>query len=245
MSLFYDQGVRYSLAHRQQFDDVISRMGVTDHLKVLDAGCGTGAFEDRLCQLGQEVRVIGLDLSWRMLKQAVSKDYGCLCAPMFCQCSLDQPLPIIDSSVDCVVCINTLFSIASRDHILNEFCRVLKDDGSLLVVDPIRERSMSVNALAHQYFEVGKSDKTEAAKLLLHFIVRLPVIIIILTMNQLLNVWALKGEIKLLKHDEVAMLLEQNDFGNISLSTTMAGQCWIASSQKKASNKQQVHSFHY
>ncbi|MBI5074122.1 MAG: methyltransferase domain-containing protein [Nitrospirae bacterium] len=100
---------------------------------VLDVGTGTGRFPAVL--LGNPLftgRIIGLDISPNMLKQASIKlaKYGSRAV------SLNQPalaLPFPEGTFDVVSCLETIELLPDRHAHLSEFYRVMKPGGILMI----------------------------------------------------------------------------------------------------------------
>ena len=96
-------------------------------LKILDAGCGSGAALKYLSKFGN---VIGVDISDEALRFA--KKRGKV------RKANVSSLPFNDSSFDVVVCLDVLFHqwIINDMKAISEFSRVLKKDGILLMREP-------------------------------------------------------------------------------------------------------------
>jgi 2-polyprenyl-6-hydroxyphenyl methylase/3-demethylubiquinone-9 3-methyltransferase len=94
--------------------------------RVLDLGCGKGRFALRL--QAQGARVIGLDLSGAMLREASGLDRIRATA---------RRLPLADHSFDAVVAVEVFEHLppAGVDCVLAEALRVLKPSGILAIVD--------------------------------------------------------------------------------------------------------------
>ena len=88
---------------------------------VLDCGCGYGAFYN----LTKDFNTIYLDISLNLLKKFKIKERKV--------CGNILNLPFKDNTFDLVLCINVLEHV---DYLksLNEICRVLKNNGHLIVV---------------------------------------------------------------------------------------------------------------
>lgn len=100
---------------------------------LLDAGCGTGNLIQRVRQHFPNLDVTGFDSSPHMLARARSKlgDHVRLA-----EADLNQPLALADDSFDCVCCINTLYALQSPESALQEFNRLLRLNGKLILVTP-------------------------------------------------------------------------------------------------------------
>lgn len=99
---------------------------------VLDVACGTGELERRLLDRWPGLRILGADLSFGMLDQAVSKEHrhrvGWLQAE-----SIRLPFP--EESFDCCICANSFHYFRSPHACLAEIRRVLRPAGTLILVD--------------------------------------------------------------------------------------------------------------
>ena len=98
---------------------------------VLEAGCGTGHWLDRLAQ--RRVSLTGLDLSAGMLRQARRK----LPAARLVRGRAEE-LPWKAGVFDRIVCIHALHHFSDRDRFITEARRVLRPRGALMVagLDP-------------------------------------------------------------------------------------------------------------
>ncbi len=120
-SAFLNMGY-YSTVARAMSD--ICRKHVGDTAIVLDAGCGEGYYSQFFCRDGMSV--FGIDMSKFATDAAskrLSKDTG---KNFFFAAASVFDIPVTDSSCDAVI--NVFAPCAEK-----EFCRVLKDDGILLV----------------------------------------------------------------------------------------------------------------
>jgi ubiquinone/menaquinone biosynthesis C-methylase UbiE len=112
--------------------------------QILSIGCGTGELETRLVELGHQV--IGVDLSYQMLKRA--SDRG-LNIPVQANACL---LPFSSTCFDIVLMLESLGHLTLRDA-FQEAARVLRQDGRLLIT------TYSGKTEAHpQYTKYGISD---------------------------------------------------------------------------------------
>lgn len=103
--------------------------GVGSAATVLDAGCGPGL---TLTALPGEVRTVGLDFSTEQLALAANRVPGAdLVAGEL------TPLPFGDSQFDGVVSLGALMHVPNADQptVLDEFVRVLRPGGRVLVSD--------------------------------------------------------------------------------------------------------------
>ena len=94
----------------------------------LDAACGTGRFAEFLAARGHQV--IGVDSSPDMLARARRR----VPAGGFGLAALDQ-LPLLDDSLDVIVCALALVHVLRLQPVLAEFARVLRPGGDLVISD--------------------------------------------------------------------------------------------------------------
>jgi 23S rRNA (guanine745-N1)-methyltransferase len=96
-------------------------------LEVLDSGCGTGYYLERILAALPHTRALELDVSVDAVAAAVrATGQPGLVADVW------RPLPVRDDRADVVLCV-----FAPRNS--PEFARVLRDGGSLVVVTPAAE----------------------------------------------------------------------------------------------------------
>ncbi|SDM84340.1 Methyltransferase domain-containing protein [Halogranum gelatinilyticum] len=99
-----------------------------DGRRVLDAGCGSGVFSEALATNGAEV--VGVDVSEQMVQQARER----VPDATFVQGDLGEPLVFLDDdSVDAVLCQHVFSHLETLTTPLDEFARVLRDGGTLVV----------------------------------------------------------------------------------------------------------------
>ena len=99
---------------------------------VLDAGCGTGKFLNIIESNSKEY--IGIDLSDKQLEKARLKSNN---NSRFI-CSNLSNIPLEDKSIDLIVStwvLGTIIDINERNNVLSELKRVLKDNGTIILVE--------------------------------------------------------------------------------------------------------------
>ena len=131
-----DSGYRRKIQPPEQ---MVERSGIKKGMKVLDLGCGSGAFTPFVARaVGEKGKVYALDIQPAMLRQLERK--------------LSQPanrdiknikliegnayeLPFDDASLDLVYMVTVLQEISDRNRALAEVRRVLKPGGFLAVTE--------------------------------------------------------------------------------------------------------------
>lgn len=114
---------------------IVSATGIRGGDSVLDLGCGTGTLAILMAErVGPEGRVVGIDLSPRMLATARRKGSG---SNLTFREANAEALPYPDASFDVVTATYTLHEMPrqARANALRECRRVLKPEGRLVVVD--------------------------------------------------------------------------------------------------------------
>ncbi|MBX2866769.1 methyltransferase domain-containing protein [Candidatus Kaiserbacteria bacterium] len=99
---------------------------------ILDAGCGTGNVTHLLTQVTDEITAI--DQAQEMLSRARAKCAGETVS--FKQVDLDEVLPFQGDTFGAIVCVNVLYAVKNPAETLAEFYRILRPEGTLVLVTP-------------------------------------------------------------------------------------------------------------
>jgi len=103
---------------------------ITEHNRVLDAGCGDGVFGEMLIQRKQ-CAVVGLDVSGYARTRAQERGLEVLA----CNIS-EEPFPVAAASFDAVTLLCCLEHIFDPAHALREAARAVKPGGKVLATLP-------------------------------------------------------------------------------------------------------------
>ncbi len=125
--------------------------------RVLDAGCGTGAYTSWLVEQGADV--LGIDGSEEMLSHAIEAVGD---RARFEQADLGAPLDFLDTdSFDGIVCALALSYVKEWDQVLSEFARILTSGGFLVLSTghPV-DQFPPENDEAENYFEIEMLTKS-------------------------------------------------------------------------------------
>jgi ubiquinone/menaquinone biosynthesis C-methylase UbiE len=127
----YDQ--RWSRYITQTLTFLKSSASIPPHAAVLDIGCGTGQFERLVLREHPEQRMVGVDLSEKMLEIA---QQNCRAYPnvAFCIASASA-LPFRDHSFDVAISASALHYFDQPEVSLAEMRRVVKPGGSVVILD--------------------------------------------------------------------------------------------------------------
>ena len=123
----------------RDLDQTVSKqtLGRLRFNSILEIGCGTGKNTALLTRIGN--RVLALDLSVGMLKQARQKDdFTTVC---FAVADITRSWPCRDKAVELIVCNLVLEHVRDLSHIFGESFRVLETGGRLFVCElhPFRQ----------------------------------------------------------------------------------------------------------
>lgn len=152
---FLDSDYRRTL---QPPDKLIQRSGIRPGMRVLEVGCGSGAYTTFVARaVGPAGRVYGLDIQPDMLRQIRNK----LTRPENQDIAIDlihgsaYELPLADASLDVAYVVTVLQEIPDRERALREVRRVLKSGGTLAVTEflpdpdyPLRSTTVKIGAEA-------------------------------------------------------------------------------------------------
>jgi len=107
---------------------------------MLDVGCGTGTLLSLMASDEHSERLVGLDFSREMLSRAAAKFAGAERAARFFAINADaERLPLADASFDVVTCCNSFHHYPHQRRALDEFARVLRPGGILILIDGFRD----------------------------------------------------------------------------------------------------------
>jgi ubiquinone/menaquinone biosynthesis C-methylase UbiE len=115
------------LVKKVETDLILDLLQPSPGERLLDAGCGTGIFTADILERGPGI--VGLDLSWPMLRKAKAKGFARL---EFLQGDLRR-LPFSDGSFDKTVSITALEFIENGKQAIDELFRVTKEKGAVVV----------------------------------------------------------------------------------------------------------------
>jgi ubiquinone/menaquinone biosynthesis C-methylase UbiE len=106
--------------------------------RVLDVGCGTGVFAEKMRSALPNAEVWGVDLVSAMLKGGRSR-WKAHCGRIVPIQGDSERLPFADWAFDAVTCANSFHHYPRQEMAVAEFRRVLRPGGSLLLVDGHRD----------------------------------------------------------------------------------------------------------
>lgn len=141
--------------HNAYYDrpNTLKLIGDVEGKTVLDAACGPGKYAEILIEKG--ATLTGFDISPRMVELAKERNKN---RGEFFAHDLSQPMGMLENeSFDTVVCALALHYLEDWNTTMQEFCRVLKPNGALVI-------SMEHPFFEHLYFKSKKYFEVEAVK---------------------------------------------------------------------------------
>ena len=138
----------YDLLLPQAYSDSFKRLAKSIHTGkdyvLLDAGCGSGVFLNYI-NLNNRSTYIGVDLLMSGVSNArIKRRFKSLLNRVYFVLSdISKPLPMGNQSVDIIVAHFSLYTIdtGKRKFIFKEFRRLLRKEGTLILVEPSTEYS--------------------------------------------------------------------------------------------------------
>jgi SAM-dependent methyltransferase len=138
--------------------EIIENKSITKPIKMLNIGCGTGGTIELLSRHSKEL--VNIDVSKEAIKYMKKGGHKATHVN-------GTRLPFKENTFDMIVALDVLEHIKDEDLALNEWLRVLKKDGSLLITVPAHKWLWSGhdNSLEHfrRYSKKSLTDKIESA----------------------------------------------------------------------------------
>lgn len=115
-------------------DQLVKLANLVDGEVILDVACGLGGLIQRLNEQFSQLCITGINIDYRQLERCHQIHAQRGNSLRWIEANACQ-LPVPDSSVDAVFCVEAMFHFASRRQFLKEANRVLKPGGRLVVSD--------------------------------------------------------------------------------------------------------------
>jgi ubiquinone/menaquinone biosynthesis C-methylase UbiE len=206
--------VNHFPAYEGMMKDVLAEVKFDKGISILDAGCGTGNFEERI--QSQNINIEGIDYSQLMINKASKKLKG-QSNFIFKQCNLEKELPYSGDKFDYIVCINTIHVIENYNALLKEFNRILKSGGKILMVVPRREFNV-LNILKENIRLTLRNNPIKIFKVILLVLLFFPIIGLIASVENQFS----------LNHEEALLKI----FSEVRIKKTYADQSLLISAIK-------------
>ena len=127
----------YAMIKRKEITmDVIDRYSDNRILQVLDVGCGPGIVMEAIASRGH--KIVGIDISENMLKEARQKMLAYTCKENVCFQGDIEDLPFDNQSFDAIISLAVLQYLPDDHRSLLEMSRVIKKEGVIIICLPNR-----------------------------------------------------------------------------------------------------------
>lgn len=130
--------------YQDMLDEVVRELDLSPGMRVLDAGCGTGALAEHAARVCPDVEWVGVDLSPAMLRIAQRK------RPWppgfsFCQANIDDYLSSDSRGFDRIASVNVIWTLPDPQATFARMTKALKPDGGMVHTTPrLRFRAQSI-----------------------------------------------------------------------------------------------------
>src|SRR5262245_876138 len=121
------------LSFEREYALVVAASRLSGARRVLDLACGPGIYARRLSHDAPAATIVGMDLSWPMLRYAARKSRASNLANLTLVRGDATNLPFPDSAFDAVNCCGALHLFPDVGRVLREVHRVLRDRGRFTV----------------------------------------------------------------------------------------------------------------
>lgn len=115
-------------------ETVLTDVGVSENISIIDLCCGDGLFTESMCQLVSPNKVWALDLDEHLLKQAENRCAKYTNFQAILGNAMDLPRQI-NEPVDYVFMANTFHGVPNKAELSQVICDILKKGGRFTVVN--------------------------------------------------------------------------------------------------------------
>lgn len=145
ISQFTKQAIPFAelLGHMDSIQMLIEMSKVTGKDSVLDVACGPGMVACEFAKIAHHVT--GIDITQKMIEQAKKRQKELNLDNLSWDVGTVLPLPYKDETFSVVVTRYSFHHFLDQQAVLNEICRVCKQDGTILIADPVLSKE-NVNA---------------------------------------------------------------------------------------------------
>jgi SAM-dependent methyltransferase len=120
--------------YQDMLDEVVAALDLRPGMRVLDAGCGTGALEARLVQRHPDVEVVSVDASPAMLARARQRSWSV--SSRFVAGDIDDFLTKEKGQFDRVVSVNLIWALADPRRTIEHMANCLAQGGRMVHTTP-------------------------------------------------------------------------------------------------------------
>ena len=216
--------------YQEMLDEVVTALDLRPGMRVLDAGCGTGALEARLAQRHPDVEVVAVDASSAMLARARRRTWAV--SPRFVDGTIDDFLASEGGHFDRVVSVNVIWALGDPGRTIGHLADALAPGGRMVHTTPRWRFRFDVIVARHLRRARGVRGWLRALGLLPALVVagllNLALVARVLTTNR---AWRDRSR---WQADGLARLFSRPDLGAVAIRLTYAGQGFLVTCDKQA-----------
>ncbi len=123
------------LPYQEMLDEVVGALEVSPGMRVLDAGCGTGALADRLAERHPDIELVAVDWSPAMLERARTRR-AWPATFTFVEGSIDDVLADDERGFDRIASVNVIWTLPDPQRTFAQMTRRLRDGGRMVHATP-------------------------------------------------------------------------------------------------------------
>jgi SAM-dependent methyltransferase len=214
--------------YQDMLDEVVAALDLRPGLRVLDAGCGTGALEARLAERHPEVEVVAVDASPAMLARARRRTWSV--SPRFVDGDIDDFLAKEKGRFDRVVSVNVIWALADPSRTIEHMANCLAEGGRMVHTTPRWRFRFDVIVARHLRRARGVRAFARGLALLpvlaVAGLLNLALVLRVLTANR---AWRDRSR---WQADGLARLFSRPGLGPVAISPTYAGQGFLVMCDK-------------
>jgi len=232
-SYFYSLSLSNLFPYKRLLEDLSNTLEIKEGESILDVGCGPGFVIDKVVKenAGKRISVIGLDFSRGMIKHARKrcKNFSNVKIQV---ADLNKNLEFPDSSLDKVVCSNTLYALENPQGVISEFYRVLKPGAAVIIANP--KPNAGIKELLREHLRILKK-LTPFYKRVYHiliFVLLIPVNFVVTIINKIIIRKGKNRVYHFLDKENLQKILHEVGFKNINVKSCYADQNWLVRAEK-------------
>jgi SAM-dependent methyltransferase len=123
------------LPYQEMLDEVVSSLDLRPGMRVLDAGCGTGALAERLVAKHPDIELVAADLSSAMLKRARTRRHW-PASVTFVEGNIDDVLASDKRGFDRIASVNVIWTLPDPQRTFARMTARLRDGGRMVHTTP-------------------------------------------------------------------------------------------------------------
>ena len=214
--------------YQDMLDEVVAALDLRPGMRVLDAGCGTGALEARMVERHPDVEVVAVDASPAMLARARRRTWSA--SPRFVAGDIDDFLANEKRQFDRVVSVNLIWALPEPRRTIEHMAASLGQGGRMVHATPRWRFRFDVLVVRHLRRAGGVRALLRALSLL-PLLALAGLLNLALVLRVLATAWRDRSR---WQADGLARLFSQPGLGPVAIRPTYAGQGFLVSCDKKA-----------